>query len=314
MSAMPPWWKLAALAALALAVLALAMLGDQTTLRFATRIAIFALAALAVDLVLGYAGLVSFGHAAFFGLGAYAAGILSLLGYGEAVVIWPIAIATAALAALVIGMLSLRTSGVYFIMITLAFAQMFYYAANALPGLGGADGFRLPARNTLAGLNLSDYRLFFMICCLLLLLVTLAVKRAIAAAFGSALRATRDDDVRAAASGIEAYGLRLFAFTVSGAIAGLAGVLSANLTLYIAPSSTFNWTLSAEFLVIVILGSAGTLLGPLIGAAVLLIIIEVISQYTDFWALFLGLLIIVRVLMFQRGFHEVAWRVFWARP
>jgi branched-chain amino acid transport system permease protein len=296
-----PWIRPAAIAALLLLVAGLAVFGDQTMLRFATRIAIFALAALAVDLVLGYAGLVSLGHAAFFGLGAYTAGVLSLAGISDALVAWPAAILVSAAAALVIGALSLRTTGVYFIMITLAFAQMFFYAGNALPALGGADGFRLPGRNTLAGFPLTEPVVFFLICAGLLILAVWLTRRAMQAAFGSALRAARDDETRAAASGIEAYGLRLCAFTLSGAVAGLAGALSANLTLYIAPSSTFSWYISAELLVMVIIGGAATLLGSVVGAAFLLIIIEAVSHYTDFWALVLGVVVIVRVLVFHEG-------------
>ena len=282
-------------------IAALALFGDQTVLRFATRVAIYALAAVAVDIVLGYAGLVSLGHAAFFGLGAYVTGSLALLGYNEGVLVWPLAIAAATLAALIIGALSLRTSGVYFIMVTLAFAQMFFYAANAVPGLGGADGFRIPGRNTLAGFSIQDGRTFFLICAFALLLVLFFARRAADAAFGSTLRAARDDEMRAGASGIVSYKLRLAAFMLSGAIAGLAGVLAANLTLYIAPSSTLSWHLSAELLVIVILGMAGTLYGAVLGAALYMILVEIISHYTAYWALFVGIAIILRVLLFRDG-------------
>jgi branched-chain amino acid transport system permease protein len=285
----------------AVLVAALVAFGDQTTLRFASRVAIYALAAVAVDIVLGYAGLVSMGHAAFFGLGAYVTGALALVGYKEALLAWPIAVLVATLAAFVIGALALRTSGVYFIMITLAFAQMFFYGANAVPGLGGADGFRLPGRSTVAGLSIDDPRIFFLLCVAILTAILLFSRRAAGAAFGSSLRAARDDEARAAASGIGAYWLRITAFTVSGAIAGLAGVLSANLTLYIAPSSTLSWHLSAEFLVMVILGMTGTLYGAVVGAALFLLLIEVVSHYTDYWAFYVGIAVIARVLLVHDG-------------
>ena len=285
----------------AVLVATLVAFGDQTTLRFVSRVAIYALAAVAVDIVLGYAGLVSMGHAAFFGLGAYVTGALALAGYKEALLVWPLAILVATFAALVIGALALRTSGVYFIMITLAFAQMFFYGANAVPGLGGADGFRLPGRSTIAGLSIDDPRAFFLLCVLILAAILLFARRASGAAFGSALRAARDDEMRAAASGIGSYWLRLSAFAASGAIAGLAGVLSANLTLYIAPSSTLSWHLSAEFLVMVILGMTGTLYGAVIGAALFLLLIEVVSHYTDFWAFYVGIAVIARVLLVRDG-------------
>ncbi|HWV40380.1 branched-chain amino acid ABC transporter permease [Pseudorhodoplanes sp.] len=285
----------------ALAIAALAAFGDQTVLRFASRVAIMGLAAVAVDVVLGYAGLVSLGHAAFFGLGAYVTGALALLGYHEGLVVWPVAIGTATLAALIIGALALRTTGVYFIMITLAFAQMFYYGANAVPGLGGADGFRLPARSTLAGFSLDNPRTFFLLCAFVLIAVLLFARRASFASFGYSLQAARDDAVRSAASGIRNYWLRLAAFTISGAIAGLAGVLSANLTLYIAPSSVLSWHLSAELLVMVILGMAGTLYGAIVGAAIFLALVEIISHYTDFWAMYVGIAVIARVLLLRDG-------------
>ena len=288
------------LAATAL-ITAIVVFGDQTTLRFASRVAIYALAAVAVDIVLGYAGLVSMGHAAFFGIGAYVTGALALIGFKEALIVWPLAIVAATLGATVIGALALRTSGVYFIMITLAFAQMFFYGANAVPGLGGADGFRLPGRSILVGLSIDDPRAFFLVCVLVLFTILLFARRAAGAAFGSSLRATRDDEARAAASGIGSYRLRLAAFAVSGAVAGFAGVLSANLTLYIAPSSTLSWHLSAEFLVMVILGMSGTLYGAVIGAALYLLLIEIVSQYTDFWALYVGLAVIARVLFVRDG-------------
>ena len=285
----------------AAAIAALATFGDQTTLRFASRIAIMGLAAVAVDIVLGYAGLVSLGHAAFFGLGAYVTGALALNGYTEGLIVWPVAIGAAMLAALVIGALALRTTGVYLIMITLAFAQMFYYGANAVPGLGGADGFRLPSRSTIGGMPLDDPRIFFLLCAFVLVAVLLFARRASFSAFGYTLQAARDDAVRSAASGIENYWLRLAAFSISGAIAGLAGVLSANLTLYIAPSSVLSWHLSAELLVMVILGMAGTLYGAVVGAAIFLALVEIISHYTDFWAMYVGIAVIARVLLIRDG-------------
>ncbi len=301
MTGIAPQVRILIVLAAALLVAALVAFGDQTTLRFVSRVAIYALAAVAVDIVLGYAGLVSMGHAAFFGLGAYVTGALALIGYKEALLVWPLAIAVATLAAFVIGALALRTSGVYFIMITLAFAQMFFYGANAVPGLGGADGFRLPGRSTIVGLSIDDPRVFFLVCVLILTVILLSARRAASAAFGSSLRAARDDEMRAAASGIGSYWLRLAAFTVSGAITGLAGVLSANLALYIAPSSTLSWHLSAEFLVMVILGMTGTLYGAVIGAALFLLLIEVVSHYTDFWAFYVGIAVIARVLLVRDG-------------
>ena len=282
-------------------ILALPMVGGNYTLRLCTIMLMYATLAMAWNFIGGFAGYPSFGIAAFFGLGAYVTGALALLGYHEGLVVWPVAIGTATLAALIIGALALRTTGVYFIMITLAFAQMFYYGANAVPGLGGADGFRLPARSTLAGFSLDNPRTFFLLCAFVLIAVLLFARRASFASFGYSLQAARDDAVRSAASGIRNYWLRLAAFTISGAIAGLAGVLSANLTLYIAPSSVLSWHLSAELLVMVILGMAGTLYGAIVGAAIFLALVEIISHYTDFWAMYVGIAVIARVLLLRDG-------------
>jgi branched-chain amino acid transport system permease protein len=293
------------LALLALAIVAAPLFADAFVLRLAARIAILSLGAIAVDLVLGFAGLVSFGHAAFFGAGAYCAGILLINGIGDAAIVWPAAILTGLLLALAIGAFSLRTSGIYFIMITLAFAQMLYYGANALTEYGGADGFRLGHRNTLFGLPLDDARAFYALCVGTLALALYLSHRAMNAVFGAALRAVRDDAVRADAFGLPPFTYRLAVISASGGLAALAGAMAANLDLYIAPSSTFSWHISAEFLIFVIIGSAGTLVGPVIGATLYTVFVEILSSYTDHWMLAIGAVILVRVLLLKRGLYDV---------
>src|SRR5690554_55263 len=236
------WVIIAALAAIALAV---PLLGDTYYTKFATRIAIYGMAALAVDILLGYAGLVSFGHAAFYGVGAYAAGILINAEVDSGFVILPVAVLAAAFAALVIGAMSLRTSGLYFIMITLAFAQMLYYVAQSLRAYGGTDGFALNGRMTFGDhVTLTDVTSFYYLCLALLVIVVFLAARMLRAEFGVVLRGSRDNAVRLEAIGFPSYRYKLAAFAISGGIAGLAGALAANLNLYVAPPGSLNWELS----------------------------------------------------------------------
>lgn len=294
-----------ALAILALAIVLAPLAADAFVLRLAARIAILALGAIAVDLVLGYGGLVSFGHAAFFGAGAYVAGILLGAGLTDAALAWPLAIVAGMTLALVTGAIALRTSGIYFIMITLAFAQMLYYGANAAAELGGADGFRLAHRHTLFGLPLENPRLFYVVSIAVLAGVLVCATRAMQATFGAGLRAVRDDALRADAFGLPPFRFRLAIMTASGGIAALAGAMSANLDLYIAPSSTFSWHISAEFLIFVIIGSAGTLIGPVLGTALYVILVELLSTVTDHWMLAVGMIILIRVLVLKHGLYDV---------
>lgn len=291
---------------LLLGVAAFTLFADPFVLRIASRIAILALGAVAVDLVLGYAGYVSFGHAAFFGTGVYVTGILMRMGVQDALLAWPIAIAAGMALAFVTGAMALRTSGIYFIMVTLAFAQMLYYGANAAVDYGGADGFRLAQRNTLMGLSpFADPRIFFLVTLAVLVTTLFFARRAMGSVFGAAVRAVRDDSVRAAASGIHPFRHRLAVLTISGGIAALAGALATNLDLYVSPSSAFSWHISAEFLIFVIIGSAGTLIGPAIGAALYIILVEILSSFTDHWMLAVGIILLVRVLVLKRGLYDV---------
>ncbi|MGE5146959.1 MAG: branched-chain amino acid ABC transporter permease [Candidatus Eiseniibacteriota bacterium] len=297
------WLIVALLAILALAV---PLLGDTYYIKFATRIAIYGMAALAVDILLGYAGLVSFGHAAFFGVGAYAAGMLINAGVTSGFVVLPVAVIAAALVALVIGAMSLRTSGLYFIMITLAFAQMLYYVAQSLRAYGGTDGFALNGRMSFAGIiDIKDAVTFYYLCLALLVLVVFLAARMLGAEFGVVLRGGRDNAVRIEAIGFPSYRYKLAAFAISGAIAGLAGALVANLNSYVAPPGTLNWEVSGELLVMVIFGAAGTLLGPVVGAAVFLFFADILADMTEHWMLIFGPLLLLRVLFVKDGLYAL---------
>jgi len=267
-----------------------------------SRILIYALAAVSLDLILGYGGMVSFGHAAFFGAGAYVVGIFAFHGIeGSAVISWPFvimgtdnaliswAVAAAASAGLafVIGAISLRTSGVYFIMITLAFAQMMYFFFTSLELYGGDDGLSLFTRNRLGHLDLSNDAAFYYTCLGLLIGFLLFTRRLVNSRFGMVIRGCKENERRMGALGFPTYRYKLICFVIAGAGAGLAGALMANQTEFVSPS-LLHWTVSGDILVMVVLGGVGTIVGPVFGAIVLLLLEEFISRYTEHWMLFLG--------------------------
>jgi branched-chain amino acid transport system permease protein len=268
--------------------------------RFATQIAIYGMAALSVDLLLGYTGLITFGQAALFGVGAYAAGMLTVSGFTNALVVWPLAILISMLFALAIGSLSLRTRGFQFIMVTLAFAQMVYYFAQSLRNWGGDDGFTVPQRNDLGFLSLADHATFYYVVLALLVLVIWLSQRIVKSEFGLVIRGIRDNERRAAAVGFPPYPYKLVVFVIAGGIAGLAGALMANHAKFVSPA-VLSWQLSGELLAMVILGSANSLVGPILGAAFFLAFRDVLSDFTEHWMLFFGPLLVARVLLMKDG-------------
>lgn len=300
------------LAALLLAVPLMAnAFGQPFYVTLATRVAILALAATGLNLALGLGGLVSFGHAAFFGIGGYAAGILAthafsgdplllgLSGTNQMPVIWLVAMLVAGLVGLLIGLISLRTSGVYFIMITLAFAQMVYYFAISWPAYGGEDGLSILVRNQFPGVNTMKPVSFFLICYAVLIVALGLFVLIRGSRFGSALQAARQNEVRVATVGIAPYRIRLTAFAISAALTGLAGALFADLNRFVSPSM-LSWHMSGELIVLIILGGTGRLFGPLAGAALFVIFEYVLGGLTERWQFFLGLILLGTVL-FARG-------------
>ncbi len=286
-------------------------LGQPFYITLATRVAILALAATGLNLALGVGGLVSFGHAAFFGIGGYAAGILAahnfsgdplLFGFSgtnQMWIIWMVAVAMAGLVGLAIGAISLRTSGVYFIMITLAFAQMVYYFAVSWPAYGGEDGLSILVRNQFPGVMTMVPLNYFLICYVILLagIALFAVLRA--SRFGAALQAARQNEVRVATVGIQPYRIRLTAFVISAALTGLAGALFADLNRFVSPSM-LSWHMSGELIVLIILGGTGRLFGPLAGAALYVAFEYALGGLTERWQFFLGLILLL-VVLFARG-------------
>ncbi|GAB3664958.1 branched-chain amino acid ABC transporter ATP-binding protein/permease [Ramlibacter alkalitolerans] len=291
---------LALVAALAMPWL-LRAVGMDFYLSLATRILVFAIAATSLNLLLGYAGMVSLGHAAFMGLGAYASGLLLSEGQQGLALHLAVTVAVTACAALVIGAISLRTRGVYFIMITLAFAQMLFYLANSIKGWGGDEGLRIRSRVRLpSGADLHDGPTLYYTALAALALCLLALWRLARSRIGLAVRALRDDELRAEALGLPTYRWKLAIFVVAGVVAGLAGALGANLQGYVSPSN-LHWTQSGTLLVMVILGGAGTLWGGVAGAVALLLLEEALGAWTEHWEFWTGLVLLAAVLFARRG-------------
>jgi len=284
------------------------------TITLATKVAILALAGVGLNIALGLGGLVSLGHAAFFGIGGYAMGILAshaqsyapliewpllIEGSKSMPVIWITAVIASGLAALIIGALSLRTSGVYFIMITLAFGQMLFFFAISWPAYGGEDGLSIYIRNGFPGVNTLVPIQFFGICYGLLALALLLSAKLAKSPFGLALGAARQSPERVEAVGLSPYRLRLIAFVISGMITGLAGALFADLNRFVSPSM-LSWQTSGEIMVFVILGGVGRLYGPLAGAAVFIMLEHFLGGVSEYWHIWLGALLLL-VVLFARG-------------
>lgn len=289
-------------------------LDQPFTITLATKVAILALAGVGLNITLGLGGMISLGHAAFFGIGGYTMGILAshaqsytalieapllIEGTKSMPVIWLVAIFTSSLAALVIGALSLRTTGAYFIMVTLAFGQMLYYFAISWPAYGGEDGLSIYVRNSFPGLNTLDPIQFFALCFGILCLVLLFVARLGRAPFGLALTAARQVPRRVQAVGLSPYRLQLTGFVLSGAITGLAGALFADLNRFVSPAM-FSWQTSGEIMVFVILGGVARLCGPVAGAALFILLEHWLGALSEFWHIYLGALLLL-VVLFARG-------------
>jgi branched-chain amino acid transport system permease protein len=265
-----------------------------------TRVMIFALAAVSLDLILGFGGLISFGHAAFLGIGAYSVAILTAHGIGGGFAHLVLALAASALFALATGAVSLRTRGVYFIMITLAFGQMLFFVATSLAPYGGDDGTTLPSRSLLFGANpLAGGRTFFYVVFGCLLLGYLLCRAIVASRFGRVLGGTRENIVRMQAIGFNPFAFQLSAYVIAGMLCSIAGVLLANQTEFVSPAY-MTWQRSGDLIFMTVLGGLGTLNGAIIGAAAFLLLEEFLSDVTEHWRMIFGPLLIV-IVIFARG-------------
>jgi branched-chain amino acid transport system permease protein len=307
LDAAPPWsvtprvaFATALIAVLALLPVYSALTGNTFTLTLFTRVLILATAAVSLNLIMGYGGMVSFGHAAYLGIGGYAVGILAKEGVGSGLVQWPVAIAASALYAFVVGALSLRTRGVYFIMITLAFAQMIYYVAIGLDRYGGDDGLTIHKRSQFGFIDLSNKTTFYYLCFAVLLAGIYLVARIVNSRFGLVIRGSRSNDRRMRAIGFPTFRYRLVCFVIAGSMCGLAGALLANHTNFISPA-LMHWTRSGDLIVMVVLGGLGTLFGPLIGAATFLLLEEGLSRVTEYPDLILGPILLLVAIYLNGG-------------
>jgi branched-chain amino acid transport system permease protein len=283
------------------AVPLVASVGAQTyVLDLVSRIMIFAIAAVALDVLIGYGGLISFGHAAFVGLGAYAVGILSAHGFGDALIALPVALAASALFALATGAVCLRTHGVYFIMITLAFSQMMFFTAASLAPYGGDDGLTVRARSTIAGFALMRDALSFYYIVFACLLATYLLCRALLGSrFGRVFCGGRENPIRMASIGYDVFRYQLVAYVIAGAIGGLSGFLLANAVEFVSPAY-MSWQRSGELVIMVLLGGMGTLYGAVMGAAAFVLAEEWLSGLTEHWKMIFGPLLVL-VVLFARG-------------
>jgi len=276
-------------------------------LSIGTRIVIWSIAAVSLNMILGYGGLVSFGHAMFFGIGGYAVGILSAEGISSGWIQWPVAVLAATAWAAVIGALSLRTRGLYFIMITLAFAQLVYYVGSGLEAYGGDDGLNI-SRSRFPGLiDLRDKASFYWLCFALLCASLWFCGRYANSHFGLVLRGAKSNELRMTALGFPVFRYRLAAFTISGALGGLSGILLANEGAYISPAM-MSWMKSGDLIVIVVLGGMGTLFGPLYGTIAFFVLEEALPPILDlahkgwgeYWMIVFGPLLVL-IALYARG-------------
>src|SRR6266700_6404537 len=292
--------NVALIAILALVPVYTALAGETFALTLFTRVIILAIAALSLNLIMGFGGMVSFGHAAYLGIGGYAVGILAKEGINSGLLQWPLALAASALFALAVGALSLRTRGVYFIMITLAFAQMIYYVAIGLDRYGGDDGMTIYKRSQFgAAIDLSNKTTFYYLCLALLLATIYLVWRLVHSRFGMVIQGARSNERRMRAIGFPTYRYKLLCFVFAGMLCGLAGALLANHTDFISPA-LMHWTRSGDLIVMAVLGGMGTVFGPVIGAVALLVLAELLSGITEYWQIILGPLFLL-VVLFARG-------------
>ena len=299
-------WAIALLVALALVPVLSAITGETFYVFLLSKMMILAIAAVSLNLILGYGNMPSFGHAGFLGIGAYTVAILSVRAseaqggwLASAFIQLPVAAVTAAFAALVIGAVSLRTRGVYFIMITLAFGQMLFSLGVALEPYGGDDGMTLPLATTLGTGELSSGPLLYYLVLGMLVLALGGFSRLIQSPFGAIIRGAKSNEIRLAAVGVPVLRYRLVAFVIAGAVCGVAGALMANQGGFVSPALA-AWTHSAELVVIVLIGGAGTLFGPFFGALAVVGLEEALSRFTEHWRIIFGPLLIL-VVVANRG-------------
>ena len=303
------WVSLIGMVALALLPPFFLMTGQAFYLDLATRLVILAIAAVSLNLILGFGGMVSFGHAAFIGLGAYAVGIpahhatwggFDLIASYNGLLHLALAIGISALFALITGAISLRTKGVYFIMITMAFGQMAFFLFQSLDVYNGDDGLTIDVRSELPWINLDEPLQLYGLAYVSLVVAMLLTKMIVSSRFGMVLQGAKGNDERMVTLGFNTYLYRLTAYVISGAMCGYSGFLLGNFTTFISPDM-MHWTRSGELMFMVILGGASTMFGPVLGSSVFILVEEFFSHFTVFWHLPFGLMLIGIVLFIRGG-------------
>ena len=290
------------LVGLALVPVVSSLIGQQYYVTLFTRIVIMAIAAVGLNLILGFGGLVSFGHAMYIGIGAYAVGILSFYGIDNGWLQVAAALAAGAVVACVVGFVCLRTSGVAFIMITLAFAQMLYFLTVSLRQFGGDDGLTIANRSDFGLFSLTGHAALYYAALAVLLACVALVSRLVRSRFGMVIRGARANERRMAALGFPLLRYRLTAYVMSALACVLAGMLLANLTKFTSPSY-MAWQASGDLIVMIVLGGMGTVVGPVAGAIALLVLEEVLAGWTQHWMVILGPAIVLIVLLAKRGIY-----------
>jgi len=295
------WLALAVLALCAVMPVLAPALGEPFYVKVFARVMIWAIAAISLNLIMGYGGMISFGHAVFLGIGGYAVGVASFHGLDSAWLQWPLAIGVCAVISLIFGAISLRTRGVYFIMITLALAQMLYFLAVSAEAYGSDDGLNIWHRSRFAvpGFDLEDALTMYYAIFGVLLAALFATWRIVNSRFGLVVRGARSNDVRMQAIGVPTYRYRLTAFVIAGVMCGIAGVLQANFEKFVSPDM-MNWPISGELIFMVVLGGMGTVFGPVVGAMVYLVLSEILKDYTEHWHIIFGPFLVL-VVLFVRG-------------
>lgn len=265
------------------------------------RTMIWAIAAVSLNLIMGYGGMISFGHAVYIGVGGYAVGILTFHGIESAYIQWPVALAASGLVALIFGAISLRTRGVYFIMITLAFTQMVHFFSVSLEKYGSDDGLTIDARSdfSIPFFDLNDGMTLYYLIFVLMMLSIYVTYKIVNSRFGMVIRGAMSNDGRMRSIGYPTYAYKLTAFVIAGVMCGLSGILSANLEDFVSPDM-MSWPRSGDLIFMVVLGGMGTIFGPLGGSIVFWLLSEILSNFTEHWHLIFGPFLIL-VVLFARG-------------
>jgi len=289
----------------AVALLPVALADQPFYIGLISRAMILSIAAISLNLLLGYGNMISFGHAVYIGIGAYSVGIFAFYEIYDGFIQWPVGLAVSAAVALLFGAISLRTKGVYFIMITLALAQMMYFLGVSVDEYGADDGLVIDVRSEFAGLiDLEDGITLYYVTFVVLLLTIFVVHRLVKSRFGVLIRGAKSNEARLLALGFPVTRYKLTCFVIAGVICGLAGLLLGNFTNFVNPDM-MHWTRSGELIFMVVLGGLGTLFGPVLGAFTFLLLEELLSDWTIHWQVIFGPFLVLVVLFLRGGIDSL---------